>query len=190
MTNRILTIEDVERIEATPLEQRFPGLTGYEALLRVVSNSPDRIAITALERNAPLGAGRDVTFSELLAQVNRAANMLRSRGLAADESVTHFLPLVPEAFYVMIAAETVGIVNPVNEIGQCIAEYNKHQSPPQNQGPAIFYLADTCQSVGHLNINVQEMQCAGLVATGRKYLRGPRGTGRATPASPWAPVRS
>jgi fatty-acyl-CoA synthase len=40
--------------------------------------------------------------------------MLRSRGLLADQSVTHFLPLVPEAFYVMIAAETAGIINPVN----------------------------------------------------------------------------
>jgi len=114
MTNRILTIEDVERIEATPLEQRLPGSTGYEALLSTVAKFPDHIAITALEPGAPLGASRDVTFSELLTQVNKAANMLRSGGLQADESVTHFLPLVPEAFYVMIAAETVGIINPVN----------------------------------------------------------------------------
>ena len=81
MTDRVLTIEDVERIEATPLERRLSGSTGYEALVQVVSKFPDRVAITALERNAPLGAGRNVTFSELLAQVNRAANMLRSRGL-------------------------------------------------------------------------------------------------------------
>jgi fatty-acyl-CoA synthase len=114
MTNRILTIEQVQQIETTPLEQRLPGLTGYEALQKVVNRFPNRVAITALERSAPLETGRNVTFSELLAQVNKAANMLRSRGLAADESVTHFLPLVPEAFYVMIAAETVGIINPVN----------------------------------------------------------------------------
>lgn len=114
MKDRILTTADVERIEAIPLAQRLPGSTGYEALQKVVEQSPDRVAITALEHQAPLEAGRDVTFNELLAQVNRAGNMLRSRGLAADESVTHFLPLVPEAFYVMIAAETVGIINPVN----------------------------------------------------------------------------
>jgi fatty-acyl-CoA synthase len=114
MTNRILTVEDIEQIEATPLEQRLPGSTGYEALLATVAKFPDHIAITALEPGAPLGASRDVTFSELLTQVNKAANMLRSRGLHADESVTHFLPLVPEAFYVMIAAETAGIINPVN----------------------------------------------------------------------------
>jgi fatty-acyl-CoA synthase len=114
MTNRILTVADIERIETTPLEQRLPGSTGYEILLATVAKFPDRIAITALEPGAPLSASREVTFSELLAEVNKAANMLRSRGLQADESVTHFLPLVPEAFYVMIAAETAGIINPVN----------------------------------------------------------------------------
>jgi selenocysteine lyase/cysteine desulfurase len=65
-----------------------------------------------------------------------------------------------------------GIINPVVEIGQQIADYNG--SAPDS---AIFYLADTCQSIGQLELNVQEMQCSGLVATGRKYLRGPRGTG-------------
>jgi fatty-acyl-CoA synthase len=113
-TNNILTIEDIERIEATPLESLLPGATGYEALLATVARFPGRIAITALEAGAPLGAGRNVTFAELLEQVNKTANMFRSRGLKSDESVTHFLPLVPEGFYVKIAAETVGIVNPVN----------------------------------------------------------------------------
>ena len=114
MTNRILTVADIERIETTPLEQRLPASTGYEALLATVAKFPDHIAITALEPGAPLSTSREVTFSELLTQVNKAANMLRGRGLQADESVTHFLPLVPEAFYVMIAAETAGIINPVN----------------------------------------------------------------------------
>ena len=95
MTNRILTVEDIERIEATPLEQRLPGSTGYETLLATVAKFPHHIAITALERGAPLGSSREVTFSELLAQVNQAANMLRSRGLQAEESLTHFLPPAP-----------------------------------------------------------------------------------------------
>jgi fatty-acyl-CoA synthase len=114
MTNRILAVADIERIETTPLEQRLPGSTGYETLLATVAKFPDHIAITALEPGAPLSASREVTFRELLTQVNKATNVLRSRGLQADESVTHFLPLVPEAFYVMIAAETAGIINPVN----------------------------------------------------------------------------
>jgi fatty-acyl-CoA synthase len=114
VTARIRTIEDVQRIEKVPLEERLPGTTGYEALLAVVERIPRHTAITALGPGVSRDTARHVSFSELLEQVNRAANMLRSRGLKSDESVTHLLPLVPEAFYVMLAAETVGIINPVN----------------------------------------------------------------------------
>ena len=107
MTTEIKTLADVERTEAKPLEQRLQGCTGYETLLATVARFPERIAITALEAGKPLGPGRNLTFSQLLENVNRTANLFRSRGLRADESVTHFLPLVPEGFYVKIAAETV-----------------------------------------------------------------------------------
>lgn len=111
---KVETLHDVEQIEATPLARRLGGETGYEWLRATASRFPERAAITALNEGDPLGEGRNVSFSELLENVNRTANMLNSRGLQANESVTHFLPLVPETFYVMIAAETVAIVNPVN----------------------------------------------------------------------------
>jgi selenocysteine lyase/cysteine desulfurase len=70
-----------------------------------------------------------------------------------------------------------GIINPVDEIGELIAEHNKQFANDESSLPKCYYLVDACQSAGQLKLDVQLMQCHALSATGRKYLRGPRGTG-------------
>jgi acetyl-CoA synthetase len=76
----------------------------------VEAGNGDRVAI--LWEGEP-GDSRTLTYSELLAEVCKAANALTDLGLVAGDRVAIYMPMVPEAIVSMLACARLGVLHSV-----------------------------------------------------------------------------
>jgi len=109
-----------------------------------------------------------ITFISLQKKLN--IKVIRTKNLSDNELDLEDLENLikkhnPKLVAVTHIPTNSGLIQNVEGVGKICRQYD------------ILYLVDACQSVGQMVVDVEKIDCDFLTATGRKFMRGPRGTG-------------
>lgn len=85
--------------------------TCYNAVDRHAYTNPDKIAIIH-EGDEPTDV-RHISYGELLRDVSRMANVLKSLGVRKGDNVAIYMPMLPETLIAMLACARIGAVHSV-----------------------------------------------------------------------------
>lgn len=77
----------------------------------VEAGKGDQIAI--IWQGDPVDESRTFTYSQLLSEVNKAANVLKNMGLKKGDTITIYLPMIPELAIIMLACARIGVVHSI-----------------------------------------------------------------------------
>ena len=95
---------------APPFAQWFVGGKINASYNALDIQNPDKIAIFWEGENQDR---RTITYGELLDQVQRLANVLKSLGIKSGDRITIYLPMVPELFVSVLACARIGAIHTV-----------------------------------------------------------------------------
>jgi fatty-acyl-CoA synthase len=112
----LATDQQVRALEQVPYADRVAAASTYEALKLGAARNPDAPAIQFLPNADPDDTPLVIPYRDFVARVTQAANMFHALGAAKDDVISFMLPLVPDAFVTLFAAEATGIANPVNPL--------------------------------------------------------------------------
>ena len=111
------TREDLRAIEAEmPWEARDLPRTIHGFLSRTAAAHGQRPAVTFQLLSDPGSKAETLSWSELLAQVSRAANLFRSLGVGPKDCVAFVLPNATETAVTLLGGAVAGIVTPINPL--------------------------------------------------------------------------
>lgn len=78
---------------------------------RHLKDKADKIAI--IWEGDEVGAGRNITFTELMEETCRIANAMKAAGVKKGDTVAIYMPMIPETAFVMLACCRIGAVHSI-----------------------------------------------------------------------------
>ena len=117
---RIDWIKPYERVKNTSFEPGKVAIEWYgDGTTNVSMNCIDRHLATRADQVAIIWEGDDpadsksITYRQLHDEVCRFANVLKDHGVKKGDTVTLYLPMIPEAAYAMLACTRIGAVHSI-----------------------------------------------------------------------------
>ncbi|MCE3074502.1 aminotransferase class V-fold PLP-dependent enzyme [Chryseobacterium gwangjuense] len=160
----------------------------YEETAKLIHCKPSNIAFATSATDAYTKALSSIVFKEgdviittiddyisnqitfISLQKKLKVKIIRTKNLADHELDLEDLEQLIKQHHPKLVAVThiptnSGLIQNVEGVGKICKKYD------------VLYLVDACQSVGQMFVDVEKIGCDFLTATGRKFMRGPRGTG-------------
>ncbi len=117
---RIDWIKPFTKVKNTSYDPKRVSIKWFEdGVTNVAMNCIDRHLAKRASQTAIIWEGDDpsesrhITYKELHEQVSRFANVLKAHGVKKGDTVTIYLPMIPEAAYAMLACARVGAIHSI-----------------------------------------------------------------------------
>jgi fatty-acyl-CoA synthase len=112
------TLADIEALEHTPYAQAIPARTTYGLIAHAAHQHGHRDAFRHLKNGDPDEPVQRVSYTSLLAQIHRAANLFRALGVGPGDAVAILAPNIPETQFALWGAQLAGMACPINYLLQ------------------------------------------------------------------------
>lgn len=112
----VRSIEDVKRLEQTPLSQALTVRSTYEIFRNSAAAFGDKTALTFLRSGDPADEPIRWSYAQLLAGIHQAANALHRLGVGPQDAVAILLPGCLDYHLALWGGAAAGIAQPLNPL--------------------------------------------------------------------------
>ena len=112
----VRSLEDIRRIEATPLADVLTARSTYELIANASFAFAQRTALTLLLDADPATPPVRWTYAELFGRIHQTANALHALGVGSKDAVAVLLPTCLEYHLAHWGGQAAGIVLPLNPL--------------------------------------------------------------------------